>query len=108
MEFPTGGETRKLTMDQTIVAQAMQNHESAGGLHDNHDLAIIAWQRHGVYAWQREQNCLVVCDECGQTKFPFSFVLLSGDELEWAVADFVLPKMGEQARANPEPDLSRT
>jgi hypothetical protein len=33
------------------------------------------------------RNSLIVCDESGQTKFPFSFAILSWGELECAVAD---------------------
>ena len=32
-------------------------------------------------------NSLVVCDESGHTKFPFSFAILSWGKLGWAVAD---------------------
>ena len=34
-----------------------------------------------MYYYTLTYNSLVVCDESGHTKFPFSFVVLSWDEL---------------------------
>jgi len=40
-------------------------------------------------AWSAVKNSLVVCDESGHTKFPFSFVVLSWGEL-WLICPELL------------------